>query len=127
MSDTDSEFYAESSYVITPATSVSSSVEFLSSGNATPERAGSRNSAFGDDSESSIPPPAPSPPRQLGINTRMMRVPMSPNFQRTQKESREGILTSPKDTMLMQRKRLKGKGRGTVPVSSSFFEEEEEI
>jgi len=46
---------------------------------------------------------------------------MSPNLQRTTKESREGILTSPKDTMLMQRKRMKGK-KNAKPVSNSFFD-----
>jgi len=103
----------ESNYVITPNTSFSGSVEFYSSSNNSPERSNSRNSLNLDvdtNPGSPINPPQPPP-----------RAPMSPNLQRTTKESREGILTSPKDTMLMQRKRMKGK-KNARPVSNSFFD-----
>ncbi|GMI23771.1 hypothetical protein TeGR_g6167 [Tetraparma gracilis] len=87
-SDIDSGFYSSSAggldEDVTPATSVNSSIDFGA-------------------------PPSPSTPTQPPRVSTGSPQPLSPGMRRVHAEERLETVTSPKDTMLMHRKRMRGK------------------
>ncbi|GMH89849.1 hypothetical protein TrST_g9244 [Triparma strigata] len=103
--DTGSGFYSESqasNYVITPATSVNSSFEFAES--SAPNTPMSQASSV----SSGRPPRVNTDSPGLSV-TNPSAFPLSPGMRRVHAEESLGGITSPKDTMLMQRKRMREK------------------
>ncbi|GMH50463.1 hypothetical protein TL16_g00778 [Triparma laevis f. inornata] len=103
--DTGSGFYSESqasNYVITPATSVNSSFECADS--SAPNTPMSHASSV----SSGRPPRVETGSPGLRVQN-PSNFPLSPGMRRVHAEESLGGITSPKDTMLMQRKRMRGK------------------
>mmetsp|Transcript_2490 Transcript_2490/g.5200 ORF Transcript_2490/g.5200 Transcript_2490/m.5200 type:complete len:298 (+) Transcript_2490:2852-3745(+) len=101
--DVDSGFYSHhgsegaSSSVFTPSTSVNSSFDTQAS-------TGTPNTSYNSDVAR---------PPSLDTTGNGPVAPLSPGMRRIYAEEQLGVMTSPKDTMLMQRKRMRGKGKGT--------------
>jgi hypothetical protein len=87
------------SSVFTPSTSVNSSFDTQASGASWNTPNTSYNSEF-------------SRPPTLDTTSGLLEAPLSPGMRRIYAEEQLGVMTSPKDTMLMQRKRMRSKGQG---------------